>query len=172
METERPEHQDFLGMPQPGQINYGNISNSGSNFTTGDIVIDSSMVRIAIIDLCNFIQFNDFQYANDLGMALRFIIHFNALDHLHYILQFTSSWILLHQNHQSIFIKRSVLQNRFTNHQSHSWKNYVSRYCIRMLRLFLSGLGWIFHISMVANVCSERCFRRYATATITQDSEI
>ncbi len=47
METERPEHQDsdFLGMPQPGQIAYGNISNSGSNFTTGDIVIDSSMVR-------------------------------------------------------------------------------------------------------------------------------
>ncbi|KAG4067242.1 hypothetical protein HA402_000233 [Bradysia odoriphaga] len=45
METERPEHQgsDFLGMPQPGQIAYANISNSNSNFTTGDIVIDSSM---------------------------------------------------------------------------------------------------------------------------------
>lgn len=46
MDTEHQEHQesDFLGMPQPGQINYGNISNSNSNFTTGDIVIDSSMV--------------------------------------------------------------------------------------------------------------------------------
>lgn len=45
METERPEQDlDFLGMPQPGQIAYGNISNSNTNFTTGDIVIDSSMV--------------------------------------------------------------------------------------------------------------------------------
>lgn len=53
METERPDHQDsdFLGMPQPGQINYGNISNSGSNFTTGDIVIDSGMVRYKMITI-------------------------------------------------------------------------------------------------------------------------
>lgn len=51
METERPDSQDsdFLGMPQPGQIAYGNISNSGSNFTTGDIVIDSSMVNNKLV---------------------------------------------------------------------------------------------------------------------------
>lgn len=109
METERPEHQDldFLGMPQPGQINYGNISNSGSNFTTGDIVIDSSMVRQRILNHFYFSQ--AINHLISIGMAVRIIIYINALDHLYHILQFTSSWILLHENNKQIFIKRCML---------------------------------------------------------------
>lgn len=66
METERPEHQDsdFLGMPQPGQINYGNISNTGSNFTTSDIVIDSSMVSNCTI--IRVMHTNSFQIKNSI----------------------------------------------------------------------------------------------------------
>lgn len=37
-----------------------------------------------------------------------------------------------------------------------------------MLRLFVSGIGRIFHISMVENLCPERCFRRYDKSSVVR----
>lgn len=117
METERPDSQDsdFLGMPQPGQIAYGNISNSGSNFTTGDIVMDSSMVNTfpsSVTECTNKSLHFRFRFA---GMAPRLTVYINAVDHLHHILQFTGCWLLLYENNQSLFVERRLLQNWFVN---------------------------------------------------------